>query len=364
MVKIIQYMIGGGERFLRTIIFNKKVKILVNEIYKDTLIMNTIKYKEKYKKNIIYYKDDKHSYDIINFMNPKIILLTISPDKNLCDEIKKNINCEKIFYIPHGIFHYCPDDNIDYINGFNDWSKNISYIVGDKYAEHMMKKLELKYQKINGYPQFDKLLKNKYYNKKMNYDNILIINGSNDLYYETTNYLINLINMINVCFKERTLPSYTPDFKERTLPSYTPEKGCEKLQNIIIKNKKITKTYNHKDYNDLINLYNNVKILNIDDIIYPYLYNKLIIVIEGGTSYIESLLINNNVILYGDGLLLEKPKKYGLMASDDIIDIGFFIKNSYILSDMETYKENKKEYINSIIGGNIESSIHQILNIL
>lgn len=317
----------------------------INEELKKKNIDNILKNE---KKIFIYFENITFVYKIINLISPNAIITTINPYKKsinlLLNNIDKNQNYDnKIYYIQHGLFNNASYDRISRL-----WSEKIKYIVCDKHCYEIVKnKITKNIFKINGLPQFDRFIGKKKtieFNREKIYEKlkipknkkIIFIIGSSYNYKEKTNDII--LNIISIL--DNILNDYYILIKDKTKINY---------QNL---EKKIKK--------------NSLIILNNNELIYDYLTANIIIVIEGGTSYIESLLMNPKVILY---------QKYNKSSFFDIDNDELFIaKNDEKMKEMikfldtnnvsDKYLDCIEQYLHSIIGENIDFVSEKICNLI
>ena len=254
---------------------------------------------------------------IIKDMDISKVILSCSFEKQDVDFFRR-FGIEKIIAMPHGIFI----KNYDYDHALAHWNREILYYVGDVEMRNILGRLKFNIKHYPGIPQLDYLLHRKEYiykykdeiKKKYNIEGHItyIINGSTNFkgtkyYKDIHNYISCLANNLMKVFKNTT---------------------------ILLKNK-ITINYT-KEKPKVIQV-------PISELIYNYLGCDLIIVIEGGTSYIESLLVNPNTILYQNGNiknLFDVNNDYNLLICKN--DIEFIeclrtIQKFEVKSDIDSY---------------------------
>ena len=304
--------------------------------------------KFKLKCKIYYFESTNKIYSRINYFNPDYILLTVSCKNDYVDKLHKYVHCRQIYYIHHGLFlqlnNYETTTTIK-----TKWSKKIKYIVSDNNAfDVIQKNVTSNVYKINGLPQFDYILKNKkrIINKKLLYKKFnipknkklcLIVKGS-PLFTTVT---INAINMINISFVDIFFLIKTKKISKEINTKLEIKKNMEKLKNI------------------------NLIEIPCDDLLYDYLGCDINIVCEGGTSFIESLLVNSNTILF-------QVKTSTHLNFDIINNYNLRVAKTYnsLINNVREVINNVKTpidssgYIKSIMGNNIKYSVPQIINIL
>lgn len=308
--------------------------------YIDTLDVDIIKYKNLTDLNniknfqYIFYTNLNDSYKIINYLNPKSIILSINPQNIYIKTLFSKIICRNIFYIHHGIF----DNTFKYENLKKNWSPNIKYIVGDIYAYSILKKHNKKVYKINGLPQFECLLTNNIYNKNdickkynLDFDKklVLIINGTS-CHINYVNVIKKLSNIINEIYPNSI---------------------------IFLKNKR---TQSDKDYKNL--KIKNLILIDSNTMIYNYLNSDINIIIDGGTSFMESLLVNKNTILYP--ISNKITNNFNLMISKNDKGIKNYLENIKKTKYDINYDNDVQKYIKNIIGNNIKYVSSDIIEIV
>lgn len=323
--------------------------ILADLVYKDYLLENNIEIYDEvldnrtnlsniniddFKNNkIIFFinntKNDSLMFKIINFFNPNAILLTVTPVNKLF--LKSFVNIKK-YYITHGIFH-----NIDYKIIAKKWPNNVSYFAGDKISYQQIEKFKKsKNFKIDGLPQYDYILKYKddilknknslYQNYQVDKDTkIFLIIGPQFVDIFSIENLIELVNLINKYYRKNIII-----FKNRSEENYR--------------------------YYQVVTMHNLI-ITDPHDILYQYLSADNIIIIGGGTTYLESLLVNLKTIVYQ---VYNKGKKYKIENSDDLLiannvdNLSNMIKNIDTLVQNEKYENAVNKYICNVIGDNVK----------
>lgn len=320
----------------------------VNEINNSNSEKRKIKYflKKIFKKNnkiFLFFRTDLFFEKIItsNFYNA--IILTTVPSEIYVNKLLNIVSSDKkIYYIHHGISILS-----DYNKILNTWSKNIYFFLCDiRTFDFVKNNLTNKIFKINGLPQFDYILKNKQLiiknkiniYKKLNIrkdkKTILIVGGSK----RNTENDIDLINLI-----------------KNILCDY----------HIILKNKIPVRSIDIDRYN-----IPNFSLLDHNEIIYDYFCCDIIIVIEGGTTFIESLLINPKTVLYQINDYTNDQEDNYRIYNYNLLIIKEKKKLKNILINLDRNNIKKKyltkinDYIKFIIGDNIEKVSEIICNII
>src|SRR3989338_8766828 len=313
--KTIVHPIHFQRAFMRTILYNDNPKI--NYI----VIMPKMYYEECYcaKGYVKYYLIDTSVCDF--YRSLKQLLQQLKPSKVIlsCNftrsftELIRTFGTSNIIGVPHCIFVR----GLVYKN-IGGWDARIPYYTSDTHMHKTLTAYANKTHKVYGIPQFDYILRNnKYINdfqnnlkKRFKTNNTtLIINGSthapNSKHYKYMNiYISNIIREIRTVFKD----------------TY-----------VFIKNK-VFAEYNHTE----------PKVLNLKplELTYNYLGCDLIIVIEGGTSFIEALMMTPNVILYQN---INEDNRYNIV-------------NKYNLLISKTASEFK-QHLKTIAGKKVKTDI-------
>ena len=322
MIKIAQIFKNKQYYFSRILINNHdnklfKITYFINKDHKDKGFLYYFNSEEK--KNIVYFEYDSFYYKYLEEYDYIIISEKLNLDYYFVDF--KLVNKSKIIFIDHGFKEIYMLNNI-----YERWKKYEDY----KYIITCCNNLYSKIKKIknvvkfNSLPQFNKLLtekvkikKNK--NKEKNF--ILIVLGYSFL-LKNDNYEEEISKFINYIIKK--FPYKKIFIKE--------------------KSKSIIK-----------NIFKNTKIIdNNNDLIYKYYDSYLTIILENGTGYFESLIVNNNTILIEIFNEVKIKEKYNyLLIAESYDDLNEIIKekinNNFYFSSKE-YKHEKIKYINNKIG--------------
>jgi hypothetical protein len=151
-------------------------------------------------------------------------------------------------------------------------------------------------------------------------DSILLVNGSNRKYYSEPDLLLDVVYSIKKIFGQD--------------------------QNVIIKNKIFQSVAGKKKFNDHFSTLLGVTILDeTEESVYEYLLSsKLVIIIEGGTTVVESFLVNRKTIIFGDGIFAvpQRIKKKLMFADDQMTFENCLLK---IKNGRTSKRKHLKKYI-------------------
>ena len=324
-MRIVQYLHNSKvKHFCRTLLQSNNINyyIVIDISYKHNLENGNYN-------NIYYYKNDKESYNIINKIDPEIVILTISPKNTLINQLRKNISCKKIVYIHHGVLH--DRSNIEYIK--KTWDKNIQYMVCDLFTEMLLKNnVTENVIKLDGLPQFDRILLNNIssrddilqkYKLSKNIRLICIIVGN----YITNDQIDSILMAI-----------------------------FDNLKNIHI----FIKYKTDVARKNFIKRNSNITFINSNSLIYDYLKCDINIILNSCTTLLESLLIENYTIYYNTG---HKDNNYilSVYSIDELISCLEKINKNIIDNN---YEKEKNNFIDKYIGNKIQLISDEILNTL
>lgn len=284
--------------------------------------------------NMIFIENNMDQIEILKHMisdiKPDILLLTTKATESFIKKLNLNDDLLKCtFFITHGIASPYLTEN--HLSG---WSRNIKYIyydnIMDKCLNQIMDKSNL--FRINGLPQFDILIKNKNY----------ILKNKNDIYKKyhldlktKTIFIVHDIKYhkyVKVIIK--FYESYFNKFKINCF--FLIKKKCS--HRVFFQNKK------------------NVVEINFHEQIYNYLCCDFIFIMGYSTSFVESMLISENIILLdtqNDTNYLNKYKS--LKICNNIKNL----KNINIKNNIEN--SDKILFQKEILGGQIEYSTDKIV---
>ena len=224
-------------------------------------------------KNCYVFSNNNELNNLLNQFKIDYIILSI--------DFTKWFNCiltfprNKIYYIGHGIsIHYYDYEFIGNLKGWIDTKINILTLCNIQYNK--LSKYMKNVYKIGTLPQIENLVMSKLVKK----DKILLIGGRSKIHQRNNGQQViyDILNISNIIF-----PKFNIYFKPLQ-------------QNINVNITKISNVYISSEHKSLI---------------YDHFDSEIIIIIEGGTAYLEALLSESNVILY----LPLLPKKYSSIAA-------------------------------------------------
>ena len=263
--QIIGYFNGGSGQYSmkRTIMKN-----FTNENYKFYLfIQNTLQhiYTQNYLNNNnnvkIFNSNDKLAQLLKQF---KIKYIILSLDFERWYPCISNFNPNNIYYIGHGIIDSHFSESL-LIPIYKNWiNTKINLLLCSQKQYQIISKFKKNTYKIGSLPQFENLVLTKIHK---NQNNILII-GGNSIISRDSNFSNKIINDI--------ISSTYKIYKDKSIILKPPR---------YMKNPK------------LVSIPNLEIIPDKDRLLYDFFDSEIIIVAEGGTSYIEALLSNSKVIL-------------------------------------------------------------------
>ena len=331
-------------RFKRTILQYVDTKLVKYYVIMPAIFSKINMYSKHKKYTTLYYSTCNDIVKTINKLRPMAIILTISP-RNYT--FMNNITCKNYYYIHHGLV---TSEHVNFKKG--RWNKNFKYIIGCKKLYRDLGKCfgtTKNFIKINGLPQFDiilndrkrKLTKNKrtkiykYYNIDPAKKTILIPTAGG-IYNKTDTVMKKIKNVIN---------------------------STNIQYHIFIKNK--VGSYN-KYFSEMGA---NVTCLMDTNNFYDFLYCDYIVVEEGGTAFVEGLMVNRKTILYqvdNPNDYYDISDKYGLLIAKTM---NQFIKYVNMVINDDPYL-NSKKYILGIKAfihdsiGEIEMVSNKIIDIV
>ena len=261
----ILFPIADRVSFLRTIFLPDKYKniyYLIPEECKSYIINNLIH--SKLMDKIFFIRGWSDILNVIEELQPKRIYLTVFPYIKIVEKLKKYIH--KITFVHHGII--VDKKAISKIE--KGWNRNIKYMVPNIDGQKILRSSRMEnVELINGLPQFDYSIKNlenkdvlreSFCKKhKISEDTkiVLLIHGSSPgKYYSNRDFLKKVRTAIGTVRKSIKI-------------------------HLIIKFK-----YKYRNISDD----KTTTILSNKDLIYDYYFADAIIVVEGGTALVETLI--------------------------------------------------------------------------
>lgn len=263
-------------------------------------------FKEKFHHPTIFFNNVSE----LSKYNPDIILLTITPGKEYVEHISRELNfpLSKMWYLHHGLIHIHSNTTTH-----RHWSRDINYVVSCNFGYKFLQSLGMTVHKICGIPQFE-LLENCVAKPKT----VLIVNGSSQQkFYDSTKHIFEISKKIKTVY---------PDFQ------------------ILLKNK-IDRKMSQQNFGSI----------KFVDEIYPHLKSEIVIIVEGGTSHVEALMVNKRTILFGKDVFGCSVEN--LLHTENFVELEELLK-------MECEQKHIDAYISNVIGGKIKTSAPQFLNLL
>jgi len=305
------------------------------------------------KSNIIFFNNNNDLQ--LQFKKYKIDIIILSLDFSNWLPCITEFPRNKIYYITHGIVPFFYD--AQWYNCVKNWTnKQIKLLVFCKTHYSLLKKHDPNnVYKIGTIPQIENLIMTK----NIKESSILIVGGRSKLNQQNrgTNLIINILQSCNNLFSNMQI--YVKPLE----------------QNISFHN-----------------LSKNINILNDNLPMYDYFNSEIIIIIDGGTSYLEALLANAKVILYIPNFTkqdiqtlklnnvhqwyIEELYQFQKFPSDQFPnllvahDFPTLIKHINTIKtipnyfETEDYSRDKNQYIKDSIGEYVPNISKQLINII
>ena len=300
--------------------------------------------------NVFFFNSNKNLSNLLILKQIDYIILSI--DFYSLYSCINNFDQDKIYHIGHGItpFYYLKNT----IKYFIPWMQSKLNILTCCNAQYeIVSKSKKNIYKIGSLPQFENLLltKENLYNKKSSIYIIGPRRNNNNSYKNMSSILLTIkqILQLPICYKKTNVANLSNSF-------YTN---------------------------------NDIYIQNLHDLIYSYYSSEIIIIFDGGTSYLESLLVNSKVILYIENFdtNFKKPpymsevhyieilhylafpyKKYpSLLVASNIEELNNclnIIKNNSAYFNSEQYMKDKNQFIKDSIGEYVPDIAKQLIDII
>ncbi len=331
-------------RYKRTVLQYTNTKSIEYYVIMPIKFKSLNIYNEDGKYKIMYYSTPNDMVKTINKLSPVSIILSVSP---LYYPFYNNITCKNYYYIHHGLV---TNEHVDFKK--SRWHENFKYIIGCKKLYRVLGKCfgtTQNFIKIKGLPQLDIIINNCKNNlgknkkseiyKRYNIDSAkktILIPTAGGIYNKTNTVMIKIKNIIT----------------DTKIPYH-----------IFIKNK--IQSYNK--YFDKIG--DNIVCLLNNDNFYDFLYCDYIIVEEGGTAFLEGLMVNRKTILYqvdNPNDYFDISDKYGLLIAKTMNQFIKYVNmiihdDPYINSDK--YLSGIKAFIYDSVG-EIEMVTNKIIDIV
>lgn len=249
--------------------------------------------------------------------------------------INQNLNIKKIFFLDHAV-RFGPFKEKFSI------ASSVQIIAGSKFNyTYLQSKNDIPLLKINGIPQFDYILDNLDEIKTTKRQKMI-----NRFGIPTNKKLVLVIgwSIVNI-----HVDHYLLELLAKKFPNH----------HFILKPKDLKYI---RDESTILDIPDNVSYLESTDFIYDFLGCDINIVVRGGISFLESLLINPNSILYqtynlDDTFDYQGYHTLNIARSDSqiISQIQNMINNNYQVDNK--YLSEVKQYTRDILGGDIKSHI-------
>ena len=314
--------------------------------------MRTI-YSKKYlgnNNNVFFFSSNATLYKLL--IENKINYIVLSIDFFKLYDCINRFNQDKIYHIGHGVtpFYYLKNT----IKYFNHWkSTRINILTCCSAQYEIVSKNKKNIYKIGSLPQFENLLLTKENLEEKKSQIYIVGPRRNDInsYKNMSNILLTIKH-------------------ELSLPIFYRKTRVGNLSNSFYAN-------------------NNIYIQNPHDLIYSYYSSEIIIIFDGGTSYLESLMVNSKVILYIEnfGTNFKKPpsmsevhyieilhylafpyKKFpSLLIAQDLSTLEKHlntIKTNPNYFETEEYLKDKNQFIKDSIGEYIPNVSKQLIDII
>jgi len=307
--------------------------------------------------NVVCFANDEHLSLILKELGINYIVLSI--DLAHWFDCIHNFNPDNIYYIGHGIINHYFDESWLTVQ-YKNWIKlKINLLFCCKTQFKIISKYKKNTYKIGTLPQFENLVKPKAFDKN---SSVLVV-GGNSLPARQSNYSYEMINY--------TL-SVVSSFYNNNKIFLKPPRGM-------------------KSHDPLISRIPNLTVVDERNcLIYDYLNSHVVIVMEGGTVYLEALLSNSKVILVlfpidWDILLLPegtdpfyrkeikefynfpKDKYPNLLVSQNASDLHNYLqltKNHHEYFNSEQYVKDKNQFIKDSIEEYIPDVGKQLIDII
>ena len=299
--------------------------ISLKENIKNNLNNNYFQYNNIYSKNIVYYHDD-NLLKILNLYD--ILFLLETPVLNYFN-IDKDIDINpKIYFLHHGVTAMFPNNSIEkkrLIKTFRLWMNNekVNIITCCTNLHTILTNLNIKnLYKINSLPQFylnDKYLNNKYINDIVIFPTIFGLKHDINELNKIINILNNRFNYKNIIIKLKS--------------------KCESHEFIQIQIKNLKKKY--KNINFEFGIQNS-----------SYYFNSfLTIILDGGTTFMESLILNKKTIMHKINVVNIHYQNYPIEFNKLLIsyDLNTFTDNLDKINNETYFDEEYNKDIKKLI---------------